>query len=191
MRLYLIRHAETELNRLGRFQGSSDYPINENGKKQVQALIEHFKDKKIDIIYCSEYKRTRQTAMPIAEVKGIKLTVDKRLNEVDFGEWESLDEKEIMATDEYKRKLKDKFSYSHKGGSSYKDVYGQLTSFFEELNKESFEHVLIISHMIVMRLVMKYFGIYPDEKAFSFKPKNNEIYEIDTDLKKLISVQEF
>jgi len=38
LRIYLVRHGETEWNRIRRFQGRSDLPLNQEGRKQVRAL---------------------------------------------------------------------------------------------------------------------------------------------------------
>ena len=63
MRIYLVRHGETEWNRVRRFQGRrSDLPLNSTGRKQVRALAEALKNKAFTAIYTSPLIRALETA---------------------------------------------------------------------------------------------------------------------------------
>ena len=63
--LFLVRHGETHYNREDRIGGDSD--LTDKGRDQANALAEHFNTIRIPIIFTSNYKRTLQTATPIAE----------------------------------------------------------------------------------------------------------------------------
>ena len=62
MNLILIRHGETDWNRIGRCQGVADIVLNENGKKQARDLAHSLRDHNIKAIYSSDLKRARETA---------------------------------------------------------------------------------------------------------------------------------
>ena len=50
MKIYTVRHGQTEWNKKGFYQGKTDIPLNEEGKKQAILVKEKLKDKKIDLI---------------------------------------------------------------------------------------------------------------------------------------------
>ena len=64
-RIILIRHGETEWNRLHRFQGRSDISLNLKGHDQAQALALALKNETITVIYSSPLERAVETALHI------------------------------------------------------------------------------------------------------------------------------
>ena len=89
MRIYLVRHGETEWNRVRRFQGRSDLPLNKEGREQVRALALALKNKPLMAIYTSPLIRALETARlikvyhpsaPIFEEKGL---IEMHLGEFD------------------------------------------------------------------------------------------------------------
>jgi len=44
MKLYFMRHGETEWNRALKIQGRADIPLNENGRKEAAAAAFYFPD---------------------------------------------------------------------------------------------------------------------------------------------------
>jgi len=92
MRLYLARHGETDWNAAQRFQGWSDIPLNEVGRKQAAALADRLSVQYFDVVYCSDLQRAIETAKMIVKLSDCKpnLHSDPRLREVHFGDWEGL-----------------------------------------------------------------------------------------------------
>ena len=85
MRLYIIRHAETEYNRKGIIQGSEvDSDINDKGDIQAKSFYEYYKDINFDKIYVSALKRTFQTIRRFLD-KGILYEKLKEFNEISWG----------------------------------------------------------------------------------------------------------
>ena len=66
MRLILVRHGETELNRQHRIQGRGDSELNETGRTQAEAIARALKDSKVAAIYSSPLTRARDTADRVA-----------------------------------------------------------------------------------------------------------------------------
>jgi len=88
--LFLIRHGETDWNRLGRFQGARDIPLNEEGRRQAEALARNW-DQKFDVLFTSPLSRARETAAVLAESRGLAVEQpDPRLAERAYGEGEGL-----------------------------------------------------------------------------------------------------
>lgn len=96
VRLLLVRHGETEWNRLQRFQGQIDIPLNDNGHAQAQKAAEFLKTVHLDFAVTSPLLRPKETAEAIvAHHPGLVLTTDDRLKEISHGLWEGKLESEI------------------------------------------------------------------------------------------------
>ena len=90
MRLYIIRHGETEWNVKRRFQGRSDIPLNEEGRRRARITAEALEDVPFSRIYTSPLKRAYETAMIIKGVRDIPVMTEPRIIEISFGEYEGL-----------------------------------------------------------------------------------------------------
>jgi broad specificity phosphatase PhoE len=87
--LTLIRHCESIANSQGIYQGQSyDTPLSARGQKQAQVLSQILASEPINLIYASPLKRTFQTAQIIAKSLKKKVTTDRRLLEINHGDWE-------------------------------------------------------------------------------------------------------
>jgi broad specificity phosphatase PhoE len=97
MKFLLIRHGQTDWNLAQRFQGQSDIPLNEVGKKQAMALADRLTNESINIVYSSDLQRAIETSKIIMQMSDCKpdLHPDQRLREVNFGDWEGLTYDEI------------------------------------------------------------------------------------------------
>ncbi|MBD2018250.1 histidine phosphatase family protein [Microcoleus sp. FACHB-53] len=96
LRLLLVRHGETEWNRVARFQGGIDVPLNENGRKQAQQAAEFLKDVPIDFAISSPMLRPKETAeLILKNHPNIKLELQEKLKEINHGLWEGKLESEI------------------------------------------------------------------------------------------------
>ena len=94
--LILVRHGQTEWNLNGKYQGQSDVPLTERGRKQAQLLAEHFPVDHVDAIYCSTLCRARVTAETIAARFGLTVKPDPAFRELSFGDWEGLTYQQIV-----------------------------------------------------------------------------------------------
>ena len=90
MKLILVRHGETETNRLGRIQGVSQTPLNERGLEQAAAAARALEQDAPFILYASPLRRAAQTAEAIANRVGINAILEGGLIEMDVGEFEGL-----------------------------------------------------------------------------------------------------
>lgn len=90
-RIILIRHGETEWNRLHRFQGRSDIPLNETGHMQARALAHALRNEDITAIYTSPLRRAVDTARHVARFHpSLTLLEDAGLLEMDLGDFEGM-----------------------------------------------------------------------------------------------------
>jgi uncharacterized phosphatase len=98
MKIYLIRHGETDWNLQGRFQGREDIPLNETGIKQAQRCGEAFRGETFQAIITSPLIRAKKTAQIIAECVDIEsVIIEKDIIERDFSKVSGMTPKEREA----------------------------------------------------------------------------------------------
>jgi len=88
-RFFLVRHGETEWNKVRRIQGVSDIPLNDTGREQAHAVAEILSAHSFDAIVSSPLSRARDTARIIAERLGMSdPAIVERLIERNYGDAE-------------------------------------------------------------------------------------------------------
>ena len=152
---FVMRHGESENNVAGIYcSDKNKYHLTENGKKQVLDTAEKLKNTKIDVIYCSPFLRTKETAEIIA--KNINYPVDQiifddRIRELEFGEFSG------AATSKYWNAIKaEGWSFDKKisGGESLQDTKNRFGNFLYEIDqKYQNKNVLVISHGIAVEII--------------------------------------
>lgn len=96
-RLTFLRHGESVGNAESRWQGQSDYPLTEKGRRQARALGERWKAEraKFDLVIASPLTRARETAEIVASALNLKVEMDPVWMERDIGEMEGLTAEEV------------------------------------------------------------------------------------------------
>jgi len=97
--LILIRHAQSEWNAAGRWQGHADPPLSVLGHEQAAMLAAELATEPIDRIYASDLLRARQTADALAVRLALEVDIDLAFRELDVGRWSGLVRAEIEASD--------------------------------------------------------------------------------------------
>ena len=95
MKLFLIRHGQTEWNRLGKYQGQADIALSEDGLRQAELLAKAFPAETLNVIYTSDLKRALMTAECLERRYHCPIYPDAGLRELNFGDWEGLTYEEI------------------------------------------------------------------------------------------------
>ena len=95
-KLYFIRHGESEANREKRFAGNYDVDLTELGYRQAAHIPSAFAGVHIDAIFASDLKRAYQTAVPLAESRGMEIIKAPDFRELHAGAWEGALFDEIM-----------------------------------------------------------------------------------------------
>src|SRR3989344_3682598 len=85
MRLFIVRHGETFANEKGIACGWYNSRLNKIGLGQSKKLASRLLNEKIDIIFCSDLIRCRQTIKPYLEKIKIKIHYTKLLRERHYG----------------------------------------------------------------------------------------------------------
>jgi broad specificity phosphatase PhoE len=92
--VWLVRHAQSEANAAGLWQGRSDSAVSDRGLRQIEALRQRFQDQRFDFVVTSPLTRARQTAAAFGD-----FVTDDAFLEVDLGNWEGKSWQELAATD--------------------------------------------------------------------------------------------
>mgnify|MGYP001068726672 CR=1 FL=1 len=90
MRVLLLRHGETTWSAEHRYQGATDTPLSDVGRRQAAALAERLRGVAFGEILSSPLQRAWDTAAAIAALHEAPLEADRRLREIGFGQWEGL-----------------------------------------------------------------------------------------------------
>ena len=171
LKLYIVRHGQTEWNVLEKFQGQLNSPLTTEGIKKIEKTASELKNIKFEAVYTSELGRTISTAEIILQHnnfekiknKNEKLTLYKlsELNEINFGEWQGMNFKEIFIKypEEAHNYFYDVKNYTAKNikGEELKDG---LERFLKGLKKIRSNHeygnILIVTHGTVLELFFNY-----------------------------------
>lgn len=86
--IYLIRHGQSEGNKLNLFLGHTDLDLTEEGHAQAEKTAEYLSDIHVDVIYSSDLLRAYHTAEHTAKKKGMEIVKNQNLREIFAGEWE-------------------------------------------------------------------------------------------------------
>lgn len=156
--LYLIRHGETEWNKLGKFQGCTDIPLSEDGIQQAFLLQKRLKGN-FDCIYTSPLSRAVKTAQILCQPSCKKEPViHPGLIEINFGKWEGLTLEDINReySLEFKRWKTDEETAPIMGGElSLKNACVRVTKAILDIVQEhKGETIVIVSHGGVLKAAL-------------------------------------
>lgn len=132
MKLYIIRHGETDWNKERRLQGQSNTKLNAYGRELAVITGEALKDINFDYIFSSPLDRSLETARLILKNDNADIVTDDRLKEISFGNYEGVPAADIPtefnkffdAPDEYIPPL---------GGETYEELLSRTNSFLNDV----------------------------------------------------------
>lgn len=167
--ILVIRHSETQWNRLGRLQGRGDSPLTLNGVRQALALAvstrPHLPNPERSRFWVSPLGRARQTASLLADAWGLafeRFTPEPALAERAYGTWEgySLDEVAARFPEQYAAHRADPWGYEIEGGESRTAFTSRIESWFRKLDRDV-PHVIVVHSGCLRALRGIYTGADP------------------------------
>lgn len=149
LRVFLIRHAESNFNRLGKGQGwKFDSNLSRQGIIQAKKLAKRLSKHKIDKIYSSDFKRAFNTAKEIARYHNLEVIQDKDLREFNKGNYNLYRDYRIAFEKLYKKQIakgKSKYEIRLPGAENIWDLIKRVKSFLKKLSKEK-GTVIVVAH---------------------------------------------
>ncbi len=187
--ILLIRHGQSEWNKLNLFTGFKNIELSEQGFEEANKAGQNFKNLniKFNIVFTSELKRAQETAKIILQNldqwdslnnEG-KIISNINLNERDYGDLTGLNKKETAEKfgEEQVHKWRRGYSDQPPNGESLEDVVKRVTKYFEEVIKPAIQsnendNILIAAHGNSLRALLIVMNIY--------EPNNINSVELST-----------
>ena len=180
MKIFFVRHGQSESNLKKVMAGHKNVDLTDKGRDQAYTVAKKLKDYDIDVMFVSPLKRARETAEIINSVrdKEIPLMIREELTEVDYGIYEDVQ----------------KTNFDYNGFWDYSDknnvnrfflfawpiikfLYGDIMRYYQDKN------VLIVAHGGVAKIFEMILGEYSlmPESIGPYLPNNDEIIEYIND----------
>lgn len=157
--LYFLRHGETEWNRLQRYQGQQDIPLNATGREQAsrngRTLAAALGASAADLDFvASPLQRARETMELARESMGLPrhdYRQDPRLAEICYGHWEGQLWSDLPKLDPegYTARLSDFWGWQPKNGESYAMLSDRVALWLQDVDRSG----VVVAHGGVMRVL--------------------------------------
>lgn len=161
MKIYLMRHGETDYNKEKRIQGQCDIELNEYGREIARITAQGLKDVPFDVVYTSPLVRAKETARIVIGDRSVVWIEEPRIKEICFGEYEGrhCGRKNFDVPDKtFLNFFFDTANYrTPPGGESLADVIRRTGEFLQELiQKKEYQDktVLISTHGCALKAIL-------------------------------------
>ncbi|MEZ4673872.1 MAG: histidine phosphatase family protein [Caldilineaceae bacterium] len=157
----LIRHGENDWVGTDRLAGRSvGVHLNETGQKQAEQLADLLAVQPITAVYSSPLERCMQTAAPVAKALGLSVVAEPGILEVDYGEWQAGNLKELSKLPGWHRVQHYPSTFRFPQGETLREVQHRAISTIERLRDAHPNQVVaLFSHGDVIRTtIAHYFG---------------------------------
>lgn len=162
MLLYIIRHGVTTWNRLKKVQGRVDIPLAEEGIRLAKKTGEALKDVPFDVCYSSPLQRARQTAQCVLGDRQIPVILDRRIQEIDFGDLEGTrfkDEQGNILNEQMRLFFENPPLFERpRDGEDIYDIVKRTKEFWREITTDpslADKTVLVSSHGCAVRALLQ------------------------------------
>ncbi|MEL9770229.1 adenosylcobalamin/alpha-ribazole phosphatase [Escherichia coli] len=157
MRLWLIRHGETQANVDGLYSGHAPTPLTARGIEQAQSLNTLLRDVPFDMVLCSELERAQHTARLVLSDRQLPVQTVLELNEMFFGDWEMRHHRDLMQEDaeNYSAWCNDWQYAVPTNGEGFQAFSQRVERFIAGfVEYQHHKNILVISHQGVLSLLI-------------------------------------
>ena len=179
--IVIIRHGETEWNKTRRFQGQTDVPLNEEGRRQaadlaiaLDALLP------FDRIVSSDLVRAKETAEIMSRMYPTEIVADSGFREMDFGQWEGLTIQEIRGR--WPDALEEWFSTGRlrvPGGETQEQLYNRVWErFLYWADQPDYTKLAVVCHGGSCGMILCGVLGRPPHEMSKYMPKNTSISQV-------------
>lgn len=158
-RILLIRHGETEWNKQGRFQGSTDIPLSDTGYEQARLLSAQLADKHLAAVWSSPLRRALDTARAVAAPHRLPVKQHRDLREIEMGQWEGLTIPQVEARwgEEFANWRHDPLAApAPPGGEQYRDFQTRCIGALDDVagQYDPEQQIAVVCHGGVIKAVL-------------------------------------
>lgn len=180
MKLYLIRHGESEANKLHKqYIGGREVqtPLSSKGKEQALSLNKYLKDEglKFDAVYASPALRTMQTAS--LALGHTDFDLDQRLLELNQGDWEGQLRHEIYTPEQLQKINSNNWHFRPPNGETQKEVEDRMYAWLDEIQQSGVKSVAIFGHGVAFKCLMRKLLDFPASETYKLKLGNCSVTE--------------
>ncbi|EGT0647728.1 MULTISPECIES: adenosylcobalamin/alpha-ribazole phosphatase [Citrobacter] len=157
MRLWLVRHGETEANVAGLYSGHAPTPLTERGIAQAQTLGTLLRNVPVDNVLCSELERARHTTQLILAEREVPVRNMPELNEMFFGDWEMRHHRDLAREDaeNYAVWCNDWQNATPTNGEGFQAFSRRVERFIAQLaDYKACQNLLVVSHQGVLSVLI-------------------------------------
>lgn len=185
-RFILVRHGQTEWNRVERFRGRADVPLNEAGLAQAEAAGRRVAAMaaRPSAVYSSPLSRAVKTAEAIARPFALPVQALPGLLDIDFGEWQGLtpDEARARWPDMVDAWFIKPDAARVPGGESLADLRTRAMRTVEELAARHPEQTIaMVGHTVINRVILLGVLGLGNERFWRIRQDNAAINVFETD----------
>lgn len=148
MKLYIIRHGQTDWNIAKKIQGRQDIPLNGRGRYQAGCLKKAMEDRPVTAVFSSLQIRAMETAKAVASSSGSVVIPVKDLMEINYGSWEGKTEEELLQEDRalYEAWWSHPAETAPPGGESISQVNERCQKAWKEIKPQLTGDAAIVAH---------------------------------------------
>jgi len=156
--IILVRHGQTEWNRVERFRGRADVPLNDMGVKQAEATGRRVAASWRPVaIYSSPLSRAVKTAEAIGRYTHLPIETHPDLADIDYGDWQAL------TPDEVRKRWPEMIEVWYKmphlahipGGETLEDLRVRAMRTVADLaGKHAGQTIALVGHTVINRVIL-------------------------------------
>ncbi|WP_196208656.1 adenosylcobalamin/alpha-ribazole phosphatase [Citrobacter sp. Res13-Sevr-PEB04-36] len=172
MRLWLVRHGETEANVAGLYSGHAPTQLTTRGITQAETLAGLLRNVPFDHILCSELERARHTTQLVLAGRDVPQRIMPALNEMFFGDWEMRHHRDLAREDaeNYALWCNDWQNAPPTNGEGFQAFSQRVEHFIAQLTdyKDS-QNLLVVSHQGVLSVLIARLLSMPASAMWHFR----------------------
>ncbi|MEI6334544.1 MAG: histidine phosphatase family protein [Methylococcaceae bacterium] len=157
LKIYLLRHGETEHSQRGAYCGAMDPELTREGHLMAQAFATAYQSIPWTAIYVSPMKRTIATAEPLCDAVGLPMQLRDGLREIGYGAWEGWEQEDVKQRYEhdYIRWLTEPAWNPPTDGETAVQVASPALPIITEIESNyPSGNVLMVSHKATIRIIL-------------------------------------
>jgi probable phosphoglycerate mutase len=157
--LLLIRHASNDYLKENRLAGLlPGIHLNEQGRREADALARRLESVALDAIYSSPLERARETAHAVAQNRKLDVQIRADLTEVNVGDWENKTIPELQTTDAWKQMQARPLDFCFPNGESNATMRARIVAAIDALVAAHPDQIIaLVSHADPIKIALAHY----------------------------------
>lgn len=157
VKIYMVRHGQTDLNKRKIFRGRYEAPLNSTGIEEARCAAGYLKGRKISFILTSPLKRCFETASIIGGRFGIHPEALEYLMDIDFGRWQGMNQEDVVR--KYRRIYKQWIEEPHRikfpAGEGLCDVRRRVQKLMNYIkSNHAGQEGVVVTHRVTAKVIV-------------------------------------